>query len=80
MDSTVPLIEIGFGGQLALQPKDLLACIYIHAMQELLGRTDPLVRCACCGKWFTSQHSTKIYCSDACKMRAYRKNKKDEAK
>jgi len=79
-NSTVPVIEIGKGGQLSLQPKHLLACLYIHVMQELLGRADPLVRCACCGKWFICRHASKMYCSDACKMKAYRQNKKGEAK
>lgn len=73
---TIPVIDVGPGSQLSLVPGDLLGAMYVLFMQELLGRADPLVRCASCGKWFVSRHASKIYCSDACKMKAYRQSKK----
>lgn len=32
--------------------------------------------CACCGKKFQAKKSDQKYCSDACKMKEYRKAKK----
>jgi len=77
---TEPYVHMGTVGQLLLEPQSLLAAMYLLLTQELLGRADPLSRCPSCGKWFICRHASKIYCSDACKMKAYRQNKKGEAK
>ena len=63
------------GGQITLVPNSLLGAIYVHFVQEVLGRADPLTRCAGCGKWFVARHASKMYSSHACKQKAYRRNK-----
>lgn len=35
--------------------------------------------CKCCGKAFTPKRSDAVYCSNACRQKAYRQNVTDEA-
>jgi hypothetical protein len=72
---TVPTFAAIPGGQISLVPNNLLGAIYVHFVQEVLGRADPLTRCAACGKWFVARHASRIYCTDACKMKAYRRSR-----
>jgi len=72
-ENATPWFTVEPGGQVGMRPLNLLGAIYVHFLQELLGRTDPLFRCAACGKWFIQRHAGRIYCSNACKQKAYRR-------
>lgn len=71
--NTSPWFDIVPGSQLSLAPTTLLGAMYVVFLQELMGRSDPLFRCASCGKWFIQRHAGRIYCSQACKQKAYRR-------
>lgn len=73
--ATYPRISIGNPGEMTYVATSLLGSIYLHLLQEMLGRADPLARCDVCGKWFQSRHASRMYCSNACKQKAYRKSK-----
>ncbi|MFZ4509039.1 MAG: hypothetical protein ACOYON_15225 [Fimbriimonas sp.] len=75
---TKPLISLAPAGQISLIPTTLLAAVYLHFSQELMGKSDPLIRCASCGKWFTCRHDGKMYCGQACKAKAFRRRQKKE--
>ncbi len=74
-----PRITLISGSQITLAPNNLLGVLYFEFAQETIGRADPLIRCAACGKWFVSHHASKKFCNDKCKMKAYRKDKKGAA-
>jgi hypothetical protein len=77
---TVPMVEVRKGGQINLVPRNLLGAMYVLLAQEIMGRTEPPIRCATCGRWFDAGHALRMYCSDACKMKAYRRSKKTKDK
>lgn len=64
------------GAAIRLKPNDLLGAIYLHLLNEILGSVRDPFKCPGCGKWFVPEHGRKTYCSDACKMRAYRDRKR----
>ena len=72
----MPMVEVRKGGQINLVPKNLLGALYVLLAQEVMGRAEPLTRCSGCGRWFVAKHASRMYCSDACKMKAYRQSKK----
>lgn len=73
--NTLPWFDLRPGGIVSLAPTNLLGAVYVQFLQEFLGRSDPMFRCACCGKWFLQPHAGRIYCSNACKQKAYRRGK-----
>ncbi|MEQ1824183.1 MAG: hypothetical protein ABL949_16875 [Fimbriimonadaceae bacterium] len=76
VDIAIP--ELRPGATLVLRPKDLLGAIYIHFVNEILGSIRTPIKCAGCGKWFTSKDLRTIYCSNACKVRRYRARKREK--
>lgn len=60
-------------------PKDLLSFMWLQLAQAYLGNKSFTV-CQQCDKWYETGHdgriSSKRFCSDACRMRAYRRRKK----
>ncbi|MDI9640026.1 hypothetical protein QM565_30420 [Geitlerinema splendidum] len=62
---------------LKIQAKTLIGQIYMHLIQEMTGVSGKLVKCSQCDSWFRSEHKGTMYCSDACKVRAYRKRKEN---
>ena len=74
----LPMVEVRKGGQINLVPQNLLGALYVLLAQEIMGRTEPPIRCGACGRWFDARHASRRYCSDACKMKAYRQTKKNK--
>jgi hypothetical protein len=66
--------------RLCLRPDDLLDALWVQLFLAIDGSQN-LRTCSECRTWFTVQagrgRSDKEYCSDACRMRAYRKRRKD---
>jgi hypothetical protein len=64
--------------RLCLRPNDLLDALWIQLTLAIDGSQN-LQTCAECRAWFTIEagrdRSDKRYCSNACRMRAYRKRK-----
>lgn len=58
--------------------RDLATFMQMSAVQQLYERT-PMKRCVECNNWFALEHASALYCSDACKLTAFRRNKKDAA-
>jgi len=73
-------LEAGPSGKLEqyLEPKSLLAAMWVQFAGAIEGTTS-FSPCAECSNWIDtvpgSNRPDKIYCSDACRMRAYRKRK-----
>jgi hypothetical protein len=67
-------ISVSLSGRpvLKLEAVTLLGQIYLSLVEEILGLEGPLMKCAQCDTWFKSEHKGTMYCSDACKMKAYR--------
>jgi len=76
---TSPAIQLGNGGQIAFKPHHLLGAIYIHLMDDMLGRTDRLIRCPTCAKYFYAKHAATQFCEPKCRVKAHRRKKKGEA-
>lgn len=55
----------------------LIGTIYMHLIDEVLGQSLPVTKCTICNRWFQSSHKGTFYCSNACKMKAYRRRKKN---
>lgn len=53
----------------------LIGTIYMHFVDEVLGKSLPVIKCLVCNRWFQSGHKGTMYCSDACEVKAYRKRK-----
>jgi hypothetical protein len=64
--------------RLCIRPDSLLHALYSQLLLAIDGNVN-LGTCVQCRKWFTLEagrgRSDKQYCSDACRMRAYRKRK-----
>jgi hypothetical protein len=64
--------------RLCFRPDSLLIALYCQLLLKIDGSVN-LGACVVCRKWFTLEagggRSDKEYCSDACRMRAYRKRK-----
>jgi hypothetical protein len=64
--------------RLCIRPDSLLHALYSQLLLAIDGNVN-LGACVQCRKWFTLEagrgRSDKQYCSDACRMRAYRKRK-----
>jgi hypothetical protein len=64
--------------RLCIRPTHLSDALWIQLAQAIDG-SESLRTCVECKKWFTIKagrgRSDKEYCSDACRMRAYRKRK-----
>jgi hypothetical protein len=64
--------------RICIRPHDLKDALYTQLLLMIAGNVN-LRACVQCRKWFTLQagqgRSDKEYCSDACRMRAYRKRK-----
>lgn len=62
-----------------LMPKGLIGALWQQARQSIDGNVD-FLKCLECSDWFgisaEEARPEKLYCSDACRMRAYRKRKK----
>jgi hypothetical protein len=70
------------GFETIVAPADLLSALWLQLADALETRRD-YKQCAECGKWFSvlSQGGKpREYCSEACRIRAYRKRKKGGAK
>jgi hypothetical protein len=39
-----------------------------------------IIQCISCREWFIRRHERRIYCSDACKQKAFRKTRRESAK
>ena len=69
--------------RLCIRPSTLLNALWTQLAQAIDG-SESLRTCVECKKWFTIKsgegRSDKEYCSNACRMRAYRKRKGDGAK
>ena len=65
-------------GRICIRPTTLLNALWTQLAQAVDGRQS-LRTCVECKKWFAIEsdrgRSDKEYCSDACRMRAYRKRK-----
>ncbi len=70
--------ELKPGATLALHPEDLLAAIYVHFLNEIIGSIRTPIKCTGCGKWFSPKDARSKYCSNACKVRQYRARKREE--
>ncbi len=66
--------------RIRIRPSCLADALWLELALAVGGKQN-LGACAECGTWFAiaagAARSDKLYCSDACKMRAYRKRKKD---
>lgn len=65
--------------EIVLAPRDLLTVIWIQ-LADAIEKRHRYRRCQECGKWFRALSqggSRRDYCSDACRVRAYRKRKKE---
>jgi hypothetical protein len=66
------------GARLCLRPGNLLHALWAQFILAIDGNAN-LSACVQCRKWFTIEagrgRSDKAYCSNACRMRAYRKRK-----
>ena len=72
----------GTGLRLRIRPSCLADALWVQLTLAIDAKQN-LVACVECRKWFPVEagaaRSDKRYCSDACKMRAYRKRKKGVA-
>lgn len=66
---------------LIIRPKGLIGALWLQAARAVAGNRD-LKQCAECATWYevSAEHARpdKIFCSDACRMRAYRRRKKEK--
>jgi hypothetical protein len=64
--------------RLCIRPRSLLQALWAELLLAIDGNVN-LAGCVRCRKWFTIEagrgRSDKEYCSNACRMRAYRKRK-----
>lgn len=80
MDASITLSEAPQTGEarLCIRPTTLLDALWTQLALAIDG-SESLRKCAECKKWFTIKagegRSDKQYCSNACRMRAYRKRK-----
>lgn len=75
-DGVSPAIELERGGQVFLNPRDLLGAIHTHLAMEIMGRTPPPIACKGCGSFFPAEHARREFCSPACRQKHYRNNKR----
>ena len=74
------LVQISNSG-LSLKPTSLLSAMYLQFSSAIVGfeGITSIRKCEACGTWFEvsprAGRPEKKYCSDACKMRAYRNRK-----
>jgi predicted nucleic acid-binding Zn ribbon protein len=71
-----PDFELKAGSHIRLQPSSLLGAMYLQFLNEVIGTPDPINKCPVCGIHFKAENSAKKFCSDACKMKSYRRAKK----
>ena len=68
--------------QLIVVPKNLISMLYLQLTQAITGGSE-FRRCVVCTDWMEISPAggriDKMYCSDACRMRAYRKRKSSPA-
>lgn len=74
-----PDFELKIGAHIRLQPSSLLGAMYLQFLNEVIGTPDPINKCPVCGIHFKAENSAKKFCSDACKMKAYRRKKAKES-
>ncbi len=60
-------------------PDTLLAAIWLMFLVEINGGTR-LIQCTSCQEYFDTQDPRAIFCSTRCRMRNYRKRRKDKLK
>jgi hypothetical protein len=69
---------LGGSPKLCIRPENLVDALWAQLILKIDGKVN-LHACIQCRKWFTLEaghgRSDKVYCSDACRMRAYRKRK-----
>lgn len=77
-DFGLGLSDKGFGA--AQTPRGLIGALWQQATLAIDGHVD-FLQCRECSDWFgiSAEHARpeKLFCSNACRMRAYRKRKKD---
>lgn len=78
MDYCSASVKIEPYPRLSFDAETLIGTIYMHFVNEVLGKSLPLVKCQVCEQWFQSRHKGTMYCSDACKVKAYRLRKEKE--
>jgi hypothetical protein len=67
--------------KMQIQPRNLLGAMFLQAAQDFTGELVPR-KCLLCDKWFDvgagedANKATRLYCSDTCRMKAYRLRKK----
>jgi hypothetical protein len=81
IDASITIREDPLTGaaRLCIRPETLLDALWTQVAQAVDG-SQSLQNCFVCKQWFTIKsgegRSDKKYCSDACRMRAYRKRRK----
>ncbi|MBX3114555.1 MAG: hypothetical protein KF836_08315 [Fimbriimonadaceae bacterium] len=73
-----PDFEFKKGAHIRLTPESLLGAMYLQFLNEVIGMPDPINRCPVCGTHFKAENSAKKFCSDKCKMKAFRRSKKEK--
>jgi predicted nucleic acid-binding Zn ribbon protein len=76
-ETCTPDFRLERGAEIQLQPKSLLGAIYLSLLDEVLGDSEPVRRCAVCGEYFELLHDRTQYCSGRCRQKAYRNRNKE---
>jgi hypothetical protein len=63
------------GFEMRAAPSSLLAAIWFQSAMHMSAAAPPLSRCEVCDQWMQPERRSRKYCSDACKMKAYRRGK-----
>jgi hypothetical protein len=79
-DLADPVIDVRQPSPILIHPRNLLGAAYTMLAQELTGQTGDGLQCPGCTKWFFPLHGRSIYCSEKCKVRTYRKRKKEKTR
>jgi len=72
-----------FAPTLRMRPKNLLGAMYLQLAQDFTGERT-YRKCETCDVWFeigtgdNANKATRVYCSDACRLKAYRRRKKSQ--
>lgn len=73
------LVPDGARFALRLVPRNLIGALWLQFAQ-IVSRTRKVSQCRACGKWFAplkaERGKKRLYCSDACRWRAFRRRKK----
>jgi hypothetical protein len=75
MGNIYPTVLPEYKRKVYLLPRNLLAAMWLMFLWEVSGEVRPR-RCPCCEEWFDPKRSTRITCSDRCRKRLSRQNRK----